>query len=416
MIELAEARRQLLAACPTIRPVELQVVDAAGCVLAADVSAATAVPPFDNSSVDGYAVRSADVPVASPERPIRLRVLGTVLAGAVAGSPVEAGTTWKVMTGAPVPAGADAVVLVERSSASRERPLGAPGDTVELFAPARPGAGIRRTGSDLAAGELVLAAGAALRPAHLGVLASVGVQKVSVYPRLRVGVLVTGDELVTDGQPLRPGQIYESNRAMLLALVRQVNCEPIDLGVARDDLAGLQARLAGAVAECDVVLTSGGVSMGDADPVKAVLDRLGRLNWLQVAIRPAKPFAFGVLDGPTLLLGLPGNPVSSLVSFELLAAPALRHMMGHRDPFPATVRAIADADFGPPHHDGRTGYLRAIAAFGPDGRLHVRPVSRQDSHQLSASAGATALARVPPGGQPAAGDEVDVLMLGWPKQ
>jgi molybdenum cofactor synthesis domain-containing protein len=411
MIELAEARRQLLAACPVIRPVELHVSDAAGCVLAADVSAATAVPPFDNSSVDGYAVRSADVQSASTERPVRLEVLGTVLAGTVAGSAVEAGTTWKVMTGAPLPAGADAVVMVERSSASREHPLGAQGDIVELYAPARAGAGVRRTGSDVASGQLVLSAGTALRPAQLGVLASVGVQKVSVYPRLRVGVLVTGDELVTDGAPLLPGQIYESNRAMLMALVRQVNCEPVDLGVARDELAGLQSRLAGAIAECDVVLTSGGVSMGDADPVKAVLERLGRLNWLQVAIRPAKPFAFGVLDGPTLLLGLPGNPVSSLVSFELLAAPALRHMMGHREPFPTTVRAIADGDFGAPHHDGRTGYLRVNAEFGPDGRLHVRPVNRQDSHQLSASAGANALVRVPPGAQPVAGDEVDVLLL-----
>jgi molybdopterin molybdotransferase len=411
MIELAEARRQLLAACPVIRPVELHVADAAGCVLAADVSAATAVPPFDNSSVDGYAVRSADVQAASAERPVRLGVQGTVLAGTVADTGVEAGSTWKVMTGAPLPDGADAVIMVERSSASREQPLGAPGDTVELYAPARPGAGIRRTGSDVAAGEQVLTAGVVLRPAHLGVLASVGVQKVSVYPRLRVGVLVTGDELVTDGAPLLPGQIYESNRAMLMALVRQVNCEPIDLGVARDDLAGLQSRLAGAIAECDVVLTSGGVSMGDADPVKAVLERLGRLNWLQVAIRPAKPFAFGVLDGPTLLLGLPGNPVSSLVSFELLAAPALRHMMGRSEPFPTTVRAIADADFGAPHHDGRTGYLRAIAEFGPDGRLHVRPVARQDSHQLSASAGANALAQVPSGAQPVAGDEIDVLLL-----
>ncbi|MFL6160671.1 MAG: gephyrin-like molybdotransferase Glp [Jatrophihabitantaceae bacterium] len=411
MIELAEARRQLLAACPPVSPAELHVADAAGCVLAADVSAATAVPPFDNSSVDGYAVRSADVRAAAPERPVPLTVLGTVLAGAVASSPVLAGTTWKVMTGAPLPAGADAVVMVERSSASGQRPKGQPGDQVELFAAAAPGAGIRLAGSDVAGGERVLAAGTVLRPAHLGVLASVGVPKISVYPRLRVGVLVTGDELVADGQPLQPGQIYESNRAMLMALVRRVNCEPVDLGVARDDPAGLQSRLAGAISECDVVLTSGGVSMGDADPVKAVLDRLGRLNWLQVAIRPAKPFAFGVLDGPTLLLGLPGNPVSSLVSFELLAAPALRHMMGHRQPFPPTVRAIAEAGFGAPHADGRTGYLRATAEFGPDGRLRVRPVARQDSHQLSASAGANALAQVPAGSQPHAGDEVDIVLL-----
>jgi molybdenum cofactor synthesis domain-containing protein len=380
-------------------------------VLAEPVVANTAVPPFDNSSVDGYAVRAVDVQAATAERPVELDVLGTVFAGMVADSEVGSGTTWKVMTGAPVPPGADAVVMVERSSAAPDDPLGKAGDRVRLFAPVRPGAGIRLAGSDVAGGEQLLAAGTVLRPAHLGVLASVGVRRVGVYPRLRVGVLVTGDELVTENQQLQPGQIYESNRAMLMALLRRVNCEPVDLGIARDDLTGLQSRLAAAIAECDVVLTSGGVSMGDADPVRAVLDRLGRLNWVQVAIRPAKPFAYGVLDGPTLLLGLPGNPVSSLVSFELLAGPALRHMMGHRDPFPRTVRAISDADFPSPHADGRTGYLRVTAEFGPDGRLHARPVARQDSHQLSASAGANALAQVPPGVQPLAGDEVDVVLL-----
>ena len=409
VIELAEARRQLLAACPAGEPVELPVADAAGCVLAADVTAATAVPPFDNSSVDGYAVRSADVRTAAPDQPVELTVLGTVFAGAVADAAVDAGTTWKVMTGAPLPPGADAVVLVERSSATRDDPHGRAGDTVRLYAAVAPGAGVRRAGSDVPAGARVLPSGTVLRPAHLGVLASVGVPAVPVYPRLRVGVLVTGDELVADGRPLGPGQIHESNRVMLMALVRRINCEPVDLGVAGDDVADLESRLTGA--DCDVLLTCGGVSMGDADPVRAVLDRLGRLNWLQVAIRPAKPFAFGLLDGQKLLLGLPGNPVSSRVSFELLAAPALRHMMGHPDPFPPEVRAISDADFGKPHADGRTGYLRVSAEFFPDGRLHVRPVAGQDSHQLSASAGANALARVPPGSLPVAGDEVDVLLL-----
>lgn len=411
MIELAEARHRLLAACPGRQPVELPTAEAAGCVLAADVSATSAVPPFDNSSVDGYAVRAADIRTATPDRPVELAVLGTVFAGAVASGPVAAGTTWKVMTGAPVPPGADAVVMVERSSASRQEPRGQLGQTVQLFASARPGAGIRLAGSDVTAGAQVLRAGTVLRPAHLGVLASVGVPAVPVYPRLRVGVLATGDELVAGGGPLGPGQIHESNRAMLMALVRRINAEPVDLGVAGDDLAGLQARLEEALAECDVLLTCGGVSMGDADPIRAVLERLGRLNWLQVAIRPAKPFAFGVLGTGTLLLGLPGNPVSSLVSFELLAAPALRHMMGRQDPFPAEVRAISDADFGPARADGRTGYLRVTAEFGPDGRLHVRPVSGQDSHQLHASAAANALARVPPGAEPQPGDEVDVLLL-----
>jgi molybdenum cofactor synthesis domain-containing protein len=285
---------------------------------------------------------------------------------------------------------------------------------VEVLSEVAPGAGIRRAGSDVPAGELVLAAGTVLRPAHLGVLASVGAWQVSGYRRLRVGVLVTGDELVTGGGELRPGQIYESNRAMLLALLARANCEPVDLGVAGDDVAVLQDRLSAALDSCDAVLTSGGVSMGDSDPVRAVLDRFGGLSWLQVAIRPAKPFAFGVLAGPAgpvPVLGLPGNPVSALVSFELLARPALRHMMGHPDPYPGTVLGLADAPLHRPHGDGRTAYLRVLCQFGPDGRLHVRPVAGQDSHQLSASAAAGGLAVVEDGRRVQAGDEVPVHLL-----
>jgi molybdopterin molybdotransferase len=408
MIELDQARQLLFAACPPVQPIMLDVPAAAGCVLAAEVTASAAVPPFDNSSVDGYAVRAADL-TGTP--PTRLQVLGTVLAGSVADRPVEAGQAWKVMTGAPLPAGADTVVMVEDSSASPDAPLGTPGDQVELYRDVPLGTGIRRAGSAVRPGELLLPAGTVLRPAHLGVLASVGLGQVLGYPRLRVGVLVTGDELITDGRELEPGQIHESNRAMLMALLRTANCVPIDLGVAGDSVPGLERRLAGAIGECDVVLTSGGVSMGDSDPVKAVLDRLGRLTALQVAIRPAKPFAFGVLDGPTLLLGLPGNPVSSLVSFELLARPALRHLMGHPDPVSRPVLAIADAALDRPHGDGRTAYLRVSSEFGSDGRLHVRPVTGQDSHQLAASAGADGLAQVADGQRISAGDQVPVLPL-----
>lgn len=417
MIELAEARRTLLDACPRIEPVQLPAAAADGCVLAADVISRSDVPPFDNTGVDGYAVRAADTGIGSEAQPVVFEVLGSVLAGSVADRPVGPGQAWKVMTGAPLPAASDAVVMVEESSASAADPLASAGDRVSLSGPVRAGAGTRRAGSDVRAGDRVLAAGTVLRPAHLGVLASIGAHRVLGYRRLRVGVLVTGDELVADDRALRPGQIYESNRAMLLALLGRNNCEPVDLGVAGDDLATLESRLGEAVAGCDVVLTSGGVSMGDADPVKAVLDRLGRLHWLQVAIRPAKPFAFGLLDGPAgpvLVLGLPGNPVSSLVSFELLARPALRRMMGHDEPDATSspnILAIADEPLRRPHGDGRTAYLRVISHFGPDGRLHVRPVAGQDSHQLSASAGADALAEVADGREVAAGDEVNVQLL-----
>jgi molybdopterin molybdotransferase len=414
VIDLAEARRLVLDACPPLAPVLLDSADADGCVLAADVIAPANVPPFDNSSVDGYAVRTADLAGASGSSPVTLDVLGSVLAGSVADRPVRPGQAWKVMTGAPLPAGADAVVLVERTSATRTEQLGAAGDRVQIYAEVRAGAGIRRAGSDVRTGEPVLAAGTVLRPAHLGVLASVGAWQVSGYRRLRVGVLVTGDELVTAGGILGPGQIYESNRAMLLALLARANCRPVDLGVAGDDVPALRRRLDSALAGCDAVLTCGGVSMGDSDPVRAVLEATGALTWLQVAIRPAKPFAFGVLPGaagPVPVLGLPGNPVSALVSFELLARPALRHRMGHPDPYPQQVLAVADAPLSRPHGDGRTAFLRVGCSFGPDGRLHARPVSGQDSHQLSASASAGGLAQVEDGQSVQAGDEVPVLLL-----
>lgn len=411
MIALDEARQQLLAASPRIEPVLLTSADALDCVLAEDVYSGATVPPFDNSSLDGYAVHSADLNGADRDRPARLSVLGTVFAGAAPTAPVGPGQAWKVMTGAPLPAGADVVVMVENSSASQRDSRSQAGDVIELYVRPAPGTGIRRAGSDIVTGQLVFRAGTVLRPAHLGVLASVGVAKVRVYPRLRVGVLVTGDELVTEARPLEPGEIYESNRPMLMALLRQVNCEPVDLGVAGDDLAALQSRLGSAITECDVILSSGGVSMGDADPIKAVLDRMGRLNWLQVAIRPAKPFAYGVLDGPTLLMGLPGNPVSALVSFVLMAAPVLRHMMGREQILPDFIRGISDGDCGRPHHDGRTAYLRAQARFAADGRLHAEPLSKQNSHQLSATAQANALIRVPDGDWPTAGDPVDILLL-----
>jgi molybdenum cofactor synthesis domain-containing protein len=230
-----------------------------------------------------------------------------------------------------------------------------------------------------------------------------------VYPRAKVAVLSTGDELVEDGGPLAPGQIRESNRTMLAGMLRDAGCEVVDMGTVRDDEAALEVVIRRAADECDAVVSSGGVSMGDYDVVKAVLGRIAEMTWMQIAIKPAKPFAFGTLDG-TPIFGLPGNPVSSIVSFEMLARPALRRMMGHRKLARQSIVAISD-DGLPRRPDGKVHLMRVFADFGDDGRCHVRPARAQGSHQLAATAVANAIAVVPDGDGIPAGAEVAIVMM-----
>jgi molybdenum cofactor synthesis domain-containing protein len=258
----------------------------------------------------------------------------------------------------------------------------------------------------------VFAAGTVLGPGHIGVLCSIGCEKVTVVPAPLVGVLSTGDELVEGAAALLPGQIRDSNRYTLISLLRRDGFGVVDLGIARDNEADIERALMEGVARCDAVLTSGGVSMGDFDYVKAVLDRIGRMHWMQVAIRPAKPFAFGVI-GATPVFGLPGNPVSSMVSYELLARPGLRRMGGHAggDLVRRVVRGVADSNLRA-GHDGRTTFVRVRASFGLDGRVHVSSTGGQGSHQLHAMALADALAVLPPGEDAAPGDDISLMFLG----
>jgi molybdenum cofactor synthesis domain-containing protein len=221
--------------------------------------------------------------------------------------------------------------------------------------------------------------------------------------------LSTGDELVEDGGPLAPGQIRESNRTMLAGMLRDAGCEVVDMGIVRDDEAALEVVIRRAADVCDAVVSSGGVSMGDYDVVKAVLGRIAEMTWMQIAIKPAKPFAFGTLDG-TPIFGLPGNPVSSIVSFEMLARPALRRMMGHRKLARQSIVAISD-DGLPRRPDGKVHLMRVFADFGDDGRCHVRPARAQGSHQLAATAVANAIAVVPDGDGIPAGAEVAIVMM-----
>ena len=404
MIPLDEARALVLARCEPLPVEDADIRDMAGRPLAADVVSAEDVPPFDNSAVDGFAVQSADV--ASP--PVELDVVATVAAGSTSPVAVARGQAVRIMTGAPIPAGADAVVMVEDS-----QPVS--GGRVRLTAPAQSGGAIREAGSDVRAGDTVFRAGTVVGAAAIGVLASINVRAVPARRRARVAVLATGDELVVDGSPLAPGQIRESNLTMLRQLLADAGCVVEDLGVVRDDEALLEDVLRGAARRCDAIVTSGGVSMGDFDVVKAVLSRIADMQWMQVAIKPAKPFAFGTLDGgagrPVPVFGLPGNPVSSVVSFEMFARPALRRMMGHeRDLLRPVVRAVLDAPVRR-KPDGKLHLVRVHGSFGPDGRLHVRDTGPQGSHQLASTAVANGLALVPDGAGLAAGDDVEVLLL-----
>jgi len=403
MIAIGDARQVVLDLCPVLTAELTSCEDMAGRVLAQDVIASENVPPFANSAVDGYAVRAVDV----AEVPCTLRVIGTLAAGAASSFTLSAGDAVRIMTGAPIPSGADAVVMVEDSEK-----LGS--DRVRLTRVAKRMGAIREVGSDVRIGDVVFPTGSVLNAPGAGVLASINARAVFAYPRVRVAMLSTGDELVTDGSPLQPGQIRESNLTMLVAMATATGCEVINLGVIADDEELVEKTLREVSLRCDAIVTSGGVSMGEFDIIKAVLSRIARMKWMQMAMKPAKPFAFGQLDatdGRTIpIFGLPGNPVSSMVSYELLARPALRKMMGHtRDLLRPAVRAIVDSPLKR-KIDGKIHYIRVFGTFAPDGRLHVRDTGPQESHQLAATAMANGLAEVQDGNGLSAGDEVEVML------
>ncbi len=398
MTPLEDAQSFVIGACEPLAPVECSFVDAEGLVLAADVVADEQVPPFDNSAVDGYAVIAAD----TADVPVELPVVDEVAAGAASEHELQPGEVIRIMTGAPMPAGADAVVMVEKTERIGD-------DRVRISAGVDPGAAVRRAGDDVQPGDLLFPAGTVVTPAIVGVLASINARTVTAHRRVSVAVLSTGDELVESGRDLEPGEIRESNRKMLSGLLRDTGCKVIDMGTVRDDEAALEVVLRQAADECDAIVSSGGVSMGDYDVVKAVLGRIADMNWMQIAIKPAKPFAFGMLDG-TPVFGLPGNPVSSLVSFEMLARPALRRMMGHHKLARQSHVAIAD-DGLPRRLDGKVHLMRVLADFRDDGRCHVKSARAQGSHQLAATATSNAIAIVPDGVGVEAGHEVAVVML-----
>jgi len=406
LIDVAAARALVLSACHRLAVGEVALADALGLVTASALHAPEAVPPFANTAMDGYALRAADTTGA----PVELRVVGSLAAGSAPDIEVGEGEAVRIMTGAPMPRGADAVVMVERTERSGD------GAGVLVGVVARTGDHVRAAGEDLQAGQEVFPAGTVLHPGHLGVLASTGRTTVEVYGRARVGVLSTGDELVDGGGHLRPGQIRDSNRPTLLALVRQAGCEAVDLGRCGDTEAEVRNAVEAGVATCHAVVTSGGVSVGDFDYVKVVLDELcgGSMQWMQVAVKPAKPLAFGVVPteaGPGVpVFGLPGNPVSSMVSFELFARPALLAMMGRTVVDRPRVQAVAGEELSR-RSDGKLHLVRVVASYGGDGRYHVRSAGGQGSHMLWAMALSNALAVLPDGTGVEKGGTVEVMLL-----
>ncbi len=400
MIALEEAQAKVNRELGVLVPVDVPLADTLGMVLAETVAAGEDIPPFANTAMDGFAVRAADTVGASKDRPKTLPVVGTIAAGSVAPRALAAGEAMRIMTGAPLPDGADAIIMVELT-----RPAGF---DVDLLAEVPAGNHIRPAGDDIQAGAEIFHPGTVLGPGQLGVLASLGRQQARVYRRPRVGVMSTGDELVEGPEPLRPGQIRDSNRLTLLSLAREAGFVPVDLGLVRDDEEAIEETLRHGVASCDAVLTSGGVSMGDFDYVKAVLTRVGEFSWMQVAIKPAKPLVFGLLDDVPIF-GLPGNPVSSMVSFELFARPGLRRMMGRLDAERPRVRARA-AEPLKRHPDGKIHFSRVYVAEDGDG-FQARSSGGQGSHQMMAMATANGLAILPDGEGVDVGDPVDVMLL-----
>jgi molybdopterin molybdotransferase len=403
MIPVSEARQFVLSACGVLAPRQVAVKDASGLVLAEAVLAAESVPPFTNSSMDGYAVRAADT--AQP--PTRLRVVSTVVAGDDATTFVSAGDSVRIMTGAPLPPGADAVCMVERTRVESG------GSIVILEESVQPGTFIRKAGSDIRAGDEVFSSGTHLGAAHLGVLSSIGVEQLVAHPSPTVGVLSTGDELITSAGALAPGKIRDANRPALLAQLQADGFETVDLGVAGDDEPDLTALLKEAGTRCDAIVSSGGVSVGDRDVMKTVLKNLSgpTMRSMQVAIRPAKPFAFGVLKATgTPVFGLAGNPVSALVSYELFVRPALRSMAGCTVLDRPRLAGVAEVDL-PRSRDGKLHLVRVTVRTGIDGVLSVRLAGGQDSHMLRVMAQSNALALLPDGEGVRAGDRVQILLL-----
>ena len=409
MLTVEQALEKVLALVPPLEAEARPILEALGQVLAQDVFSPLDVPPSDNSAMDGYAVLAEDTRGASPASPRRLTVTGEVAAGAEARERLEPGKAIRIMTGAPIPPAADAVVPFEDTD---EEQLGR-GATIGILREAPPGWNIRRRGEDIPRGSLVLAKGTELTPPGVGLLASLGMEKVQVIRRPVVAILSTGDELMEPGQPPAPGKLYNSNAYSLAAQVARAGGIPRLLGIARDREEEVLAKIEEGLST-DLLLTSGGVSRGDYDMVKEVLARRGEVGFHQVRMRPGKPMAFGsfLREGRRVPhLGLPGNPVSVMITFELFARPAIHRMMGKAYTPPTTTTALIEQRVA--NRDGRRVYAR-VKLRQENGVLYARLTGDQGSGILTSLASADALAIIPEDTPLVKeGDPVQVMKLEW---
>jgi len=418
MISVEQALEKVLNYVSVLEEEERPILDCLGQVLAEDVYSSLSIPPLDNSAMDGYAVQSKDTGGASKKSPRFLRVIETVSAGSIARCEVEPGTAVRIMTGAPVPKGADSVVQFEDTDET-SRP--ADSGEIGILKEAEVGLNIRQAGEDIATGSLVLTKGTVIRPSEVGVLASLGRSTVRVIRRPVVAILASGEELVDIGQSLPAGKIYNSNSYSLAALVQRYGAVPKMLGIAQDREDSVVSRLRQGL-DADMMITSGGVSLGDYDVVKDVLAKQGEIAFWTVRMKPGKPLAFGTLRGLTKNgktkniphLGLPGNPVSSMVTFELFARPAIFKMMGKRNWAKPVIEAVIGDSIV--NTDGRRIFARAVVRKR-DGQYFAQLTGPQGSGILTSMSLANGLVIVPEDKAGVEkGDLVKVIMLDWSEE
>jgi len=417
MISVEEALEKVLNYVEVLRPERKPILECLGQVLAEDVCSAIDIPPLDNSAMDGYALRAEDTRAASESSPRYLVVVGEVAAGSMPTKEVRTGTAVRIMTGAPLPEGADAVVRFEDTDEVSRKSSRKDSSQIGILCQAKKGLNVRRRGEDIAKGNLILQKGTVLRPQEIGVLASLGRSSALVVRRPTVAILATGDELVSVDQPLPPGKIYDSNTYTIAAEVSRYGGVPRILGIGRDSVQSLSEKIAEGLA-ADMLITSGGVSKGDYDIVKDILAEHGEIGFWTVCMKPGKPIAFGLISKvkgrkkrKVPHLGLPGNPVSSMITFEQFARPAILKMLGRKVLAKPTIQAIIDD--GIANTDGRRIFAR-VTVTKAGGSYHASLTGPQGSGILTSLARANGLAVIPESSKGVkAGDTVEVQMLDW---